>query len=211
MSEVDGLKITIIRGKNLVPRDTDSSDPYVTIQLINPFENSKPLYKAKTAVVKSNLNPLFNEHFEMEFPSLFSLFGVLKVKIFDKDLMSADDFMGQAILPIPAIMPNKYEERWLKLHTIPGEDRVTGKLLIGIELITDTNEKRVSEQKEDDLNAAEMLLLKIGGGALGATLILFIFSYFFPNLCLLLAFGICLGVIYFVLKSFYFSGGVFNK
>ncbi|KAJ8620123.1 hypothetical protein MRB53_028652 [Persea americana] len=68
------------------------NDPYVVLKLGNQT--------AKTKVINSCLNPVWNEEFTffvMEPP------GVLNLEVFDKDRFKADDKMGRAHLNIQAI------------------------------------------------------------------------------------------------------------
>ncbi|XXG80023.1 hypothetical protein AAC387_Pa09g0977 [Persea americana] len=93
MEEAVGiLKVTVVQGRGLVVRDFTSSDPYVVLKLGNQT--------AKTKVINSCLNPVWNEEFTffvMEPP------GVLNLEVFDKDRFKADDKMGRAHLNIQAI------------------------------------------------------------------------------------------------------------
>lgn len=79
------LKVIIVRGKRLAVRDFKSSDPYVVVKLGNQA--------AKTRVINSNLNPVWNE--ELSFPLRKSV-ETLNLEVFDKDLLKADDKMGHA-------------------------------------------------------------------------------------------------------------------
>ncbi|KAM6551889.1 hypothetical protein CsatB_001697 [Cannabis sativa] len=79
------LKVKVIRGKNLAVRDMLSSDPYV---ILNLGQQS-----VQTTVAKSNLNPVWNEELMLSVPQPF---GPLKLRVFDHDLFSADDIMGEA-------------------------------------------------------------------------------------------------------------------
>lgn len=79
------LKIKVTRGTNLAIRDFRSSDPYVILILGQQ--------KVKTSVIKSNLNPVWNEELKLSVPQRC---GALKLQVFDHDLFSADDIMGEA-------------------------------------------------------------------------------------------------------------------
>ncbi|KAF4376904.1 hypothetical protein F8388_013549 [Cannabis sativa] len=104
------LKVKVIRGKNLAVRDMLSSDPYVILNLGQqpydvpagksaismgfPFAGfSSSLRSVQTTVAKSNLNPVWNEELMLSVPQPF---GPLKLRVFDHDLFSADDIMGEA-------------------------------------------------------------------------------------------------------------------
>ncbi|KAL7213804.1 hypothetical protein ACSBR2_016357 [Camellia fascicularis] len=90
MGEPNGLlKVTVVRGKKLVVRDFNSSDPYVIVKLGNQT--------AKTRVINSCLNPVWNE--ELSF-SLTEPVEILNLQVFDKDRFKADDKMGHAHLDL---------------------------------------------------------------------------------------------------------------
>lgn len=83
------LKVKVIKGTNLAVRDMLSSDPYVVLILGNQ--------KVQTNVVKSNLNPVWNEELMLSVPQDF---GPLKLQVYDYDTFSADDIMGEAEIDI---------------------------------------------------------------------------------------------------------------
>ncbi|KAK3433613.1 hypothetical protein EUGRSUZ_L00151 [Eucalyptus grandis] len=87
------LKVTVVRGKGLVIRDFKSSDPYVIVKLGNQT--------AKTRVIKSCLNPVWNE--ELSF-SLAEPVGMLNLEVFDRDHFKADDKMGHAHVSLQPIV-----------------------------------------------------------------------------------------------------------
>ncbi|CAL9136008.1 unnamed protein product [Musa textilis] len=79
------LKVKIVRGSNLAVRDMLTSDPYVVLILGQQ--------KAQTTVKKSNLNPVWNEELKFSIPQRY---GALKLQVYDHDVLSADDIMGEA-------------------------------------------------------------------------------------------------------------------
>ncbi|KAK7332450.1 hypothetical protein VNO80_29202 [Phaseolus coccineus] len=94
MSEQLGLlKVIVVQGKRLVIRDFKSSDPYVVLKLGNQT--------AKTKVINSCLNPVWNE--ELNF-TLTEPLGVLNLEVFDKDLLKADDKMGNAFINLQPLV-----------------------------------------------------------------------------------------------------------
>ncbi|KAK3138917.1 hypothetical protein QOZ80_5AG0375150 [Eleusine coracana subsp. coracana] len=106
MVEFVGLiKVNIVRGTDLAVRDVMSSDPYVMINLGHQ--------SMKTKVIKSTLNPIWNERLMLSIPDPVP---PLKVQVFDKDTFSSDDRMGEAEVDIrPLISATKEHENW----TIP--------------------------------------------------------------------------------------------
>ncbi|KAK4786728.1 hypothetical protein SAY86_010561 [Trapa natans] len=83
------LKVRVKRGINLVVRDVMSSDPYVTVSMGNQ--------KLKTCVIKKNCNPEWNEELTLSVtdPSL-----PVKLTVYDKDIFTKDDQMGDAEIDI---------------------------------------------------------------------------------------------------------------
>ncbi|XP_051117992.1 protein C2-DOMAIN ABA-RELATED 4-like [Andrographis paniculata] len=79
------LRINVVRGMNLAKRDTNSSDPYVTITMAKQ--------KLKSRVVKKNVNPEWNDELTLsiEDPNL-----PIQLKVYDRDIFSPDDKMGDA-------------------------------------------------------------------------------------------------------------------
>lgn len=79
------LKVKVKRGIDLAIRDFRSSDPYVILFLGQQ--------KVQTKVINSNLNPIWNEELKL---SVARRCGALKLQVYDHDLFSADDIMGEA-------------------------------------------------------------------------------------------------------------------
>uniref|UniRef100_A0A2P2JRG7 ARF GTPase activator n=2 Tax=Rhizophora mucronata TaxID=61149 RepID=A0A2P2JRG7_RHIMU len=111
------LKVKIKKGTNLAIRDMMSSDPYVVLTLGKQT--------VQTSVVKSNLNPVWNEELMMSVPRDF---GPVKLQVYDHDTFSADDIMGEAEIDIqplitsamafrdPQMFGNMQIGKWLKSH-----------------------------------------------------------------------------------------------
>lgn len=94
MVEFVGLiKVDIIRGTNLAIRDVMSSDPYVILNLGHQ--------SMKTKVIKSSLNPVWNERLLLSIPDPIPL---LKVQVYDKDTFTTDDRMGEAEINIQPLV-----------------------------------------------------------------------------------------------------------
>ncbi|KAH1225556.1 putative ADP-ribosylation factor GTPase-activating protein AGD11 [Glycine max] len=94
MVEFIGLiKVNVVKGTNLAIRDVMSSDPYVIISLGHQ--------SVKTRVIKSSLNPIWNESLMLSIPDHIP---PLKVLVYDKDTFSTDDFMGEAEIDIQPLV-----------------------------------------------------------------------------------------------------------
>ncbi|XP_010938593.1 probable ADP-ribosylation factor GTPase-activating protein AGD11 [Elaeis guineensis] len=94
MVEFVGLiKVNIIRGTNLAVRDMMTSDPYVILNLGHQT--------MKTRVIKSSLNPIWNERLMLSIPDPIP---PLKLQVYDKDTFSTDDRMGEAEIDIQPLV-----------------------------------------------------------------------------------------------------------
>ncbi|CAD6249684.1 unnamed protein product [Miscanthus lutarioriparius] len=79
------LNITVVKGTNLAVRDMLTSDPYVILTLGGQ--------KVQSTVKKSDLNPVWNEVLKISVPRNYR---PLKLEVYDHDMFSADDIMGEA-------------------------------------------------------------------------------------------------------------------
>ncbi|KAJ3676226.1 hypothetical protein LUZ60_003638 [Juncus effusus] len=94
MVEFVGLiKVNVIKGTNLAVRDVITSDPYVILNL--------GYQSMKTKVIKSNLNPVWNERLMLSIPDPIP---PLKLQVYDKDTFSTDDRMGEAEIDIQPLV-----------------------------------------------------------------------------------------------------------
>ncbi|KAM7267570.1 hypothetical protein ACFE04_009736 [Oxalis oulophora] len=102
MIEFIGLiKVNVVKGMNLAVRDVMTSDPYVILSLGQQ--------SVKTRVIKSSLNPVWNESLMLSIPEDIP---PLKILVYDKDTFSTDDFMGEAEIDIePLVTAAKAHER----------------------------------------------------------------------------------------------------
>lgn len=111
------LNTKVIKGTNLAVRDLRSSDPYVVLTLGHQ--------KAQTTIKNSNLNPVWNEELKLSVPESY---GPLKLQVFDHDVISSDDLMGEAEVDLqpmitaanafgdPELLSDMLIGKWLKSH-----------------------------------------------------------------------------------------------
>uniref|UniRef100_H2Z079 C2 domain-containing protein n=1 Tax=Ciona savignyi TaxID=51511 RepID=H2Z079_CIOSA len=82
------VRVYIIRATDLHPTDPNGkSDPYIVISLGENKVNDKENYISK------QLNPTFGKAFDFE--ATFPMESILNVQIYDWDLLSADDLIGE--------------------------------------------------------------------------------------------------------------------
>lgn len=103
--------ITVKEGKNLIPMDPNGlADPYVRLKILR---DNSVIMKKKTKIIKSELNPLWNEAFK--FPvSPGDHSKRLSVEVWDWDRMSRNDFMGAFSFTISELLQGDIEG-WYKL------------------------------------------------------------------------------------------------
>ncbi|XP_043097610.1 extended synaptotagmin-1 isoform X2 [Puntigrus tetrazona] len=108
------LRIHLVEGQNLVAKDNlmggmvkGKSDPYVKIQVGGET--------FKSHVIKENLNPTWNEMYEVVLPSR-STSDVL-VEVFDKDV-DKDDFLGRVKISLQEIIGSQLTDEWFSLNDV---------------------------------------------------------------------------------------------
>lgn len=133
------IHLKLISGHNLAVRDvTGRSDPYVKLK--------HGRYKARSSVIYRNLNPQWMEKFIFQTKDL-SL--PLNVKVYDHDIVSSDDFMGQGTIHL-----NKYEHNKVEVITLSLTDPVApaeelGYLQLEIKVLNMTyHEQHAYEQQK---------------------------------------------------------------
>ena len=116
---VGTLDLEIVSARNLKASDfnligANTSDPYCTIEVNN--------CTMKTKTVPQNLNPIFNQCYRV---SLNQLYGHIRLRVYDEDMLDADDFLGGVTIPLLSLIPDnttntnhtQYVEGWFELCT----------------------------------------------------------------------------------------------
>ncbi|XP_031423056.1 extended synaptotagmin-1 isoform X2 [Clupea harengus] len=107
------LRIHLLEAQNLVAKDKvmgmgkGKSDPYVKIYIGD--------MTFKSHVIKENLNPTWNEMYELVLKGNMNL--DVKFEVFDKDLDS-DDFLGRFKLRLSDIINSQFTDQWYTLNDI---------------------------------------------------------------------------------------------
>ncbi|XP_050930737.1 extended synaptotagmin-1 isoform X2 [Lates calcarifer] len=109
------LRIHLLAGQNLVPKDNlmggmvkGKSDPYVKINIGGETFTSH--------VIKGNLNPTWNEMYEVILTQLPG--QELHMEVFDKDMDMKDDFMGRLKISLKDIIDARYTDQWYTLSDV---------------------------------------------------------------------------------------------
>ncbi|XP_036007473.1 extended synaptotagmin-1 [Fundulus heteroclitus] len=126
------LRIHLLAGQNLVPKDNmmggmvkGKSDPYVKINIGGETFTSQ--------VIKGNLNPTWNEMYEVILTQLPG--QQLHVEVFDKDMDMKDDFMGRLKISLKDIIDSQYTDQWYTLSDVK-----TGRVHLALEWVQTSSE-----------------------------------------------------------------------
>jgi len=115
------LTLEVLAGRSLEAKDSGgTSDPYTIVQVGNE--------KRKTKVIKKDLNPQWSEKFELV---VNDVNDSLRVSVWDKDLIGADDLIGETMIPLESIVGQKVPQKW---YTLYAESRITGEVMLGLKL-----------------------------------------------------------------------------
>ncbi|KAG7215281.1 hypothetical protein INR49_020516 [Caranx melampygus] len=108
------LRIHLLEAQNLVAKDNlmggmvkGKSDPYVKINVGG--------FAFKSHVIKENLNPTWNEMYEVVLSG--SDVQEIKFEAFDKDL-DADDFLGRFSVRLSDVIRSQYTDQWFTLNDV---------------------------------------------------------------------------------------------
>ena len=115
------LTLHVVAGRGLEAKDSGgTSDPYAIVEVGKE--------KRKTKVIKKDLNPEWDEKFELVVTDVNSM---LKVTIWDKDLIGSDDLIGETMIPLETIVGQKAPQKWFTLYN---ESRITGEVMLGMKM-----------------------------------------------------------------------------
>lgn len=133
------IQVDIKEGRNLVAKDRNllglglrtTSDPYVEL-----YFGSRLI--GKTSVIDKTLNPVWED------ASFNWIVGSgtldrkrsVELRIWDKDVLSTDDPMGNVFIPFPEDMPCRFE-KWYPINTGVGKYtclNATGDMLVAIRI-----------------------------------------------------------------------------
>eukprot|EP00340_Litonotus_pictus_P008916 CAMPEP_0170517468 /NCGR_PEP_ID=MMETSP0209-20121228/3448_1 /TAXON_ID=665100 ORGANISM="Litonotus pictus, Strain P1" /NCGR_SAMPLE_ID=MMETSP0209 /ASSEMBLY_ACC=CAM_ASM_000301 /LENGTH=498 /DNA_ID=CAMNT_0010802723 /DNA_START=134 /DNA_END=1630 /DNA_ORIENTATION=+ len=119
------LNIVILEARELKPMDFNGkSDPYC-VMTINGKQKSKTTYKPAT------LEPVWNEEFNFRIDTKED---VLKIEIYDKDNIGADDLEGIVKISSSELLHQQKVDDWIGL-TSPNGDQEKGYLRVRVQLV----------------------------------------------------------------------------
>ncbi|XP_062852804.1 extended synaptotagmin-1 [Trichomycterus rosablanca] len=109
------LRIHVLEGQNLIPKDNKmggmvkgKSDPYVVINIGGSTFKSR--------VIKENLNPNWNEMYEVVLTDLPG--QDVSLEVLDKDMDMTDDFMGRLKIKLCDIIKSQHMDEWFTLNDV---------------------------------------------------------------------------------------------
>ncbi|GLJ46823.1 hypothetical protein SUGI_0987750 [Cryptomeria japonica] len=103
------LEVKLVQAKNLKNKEfLGKSDPFCVIYT-RPLRDS--LKKSKT--INNQLNPVWNEHFELEVEDVST--QRLHIKVFDEEKVKGDKIMGYSSIKLKDLEPGDIKSLWLPL------------------------------------------------------------------------------------------------
>ncbi|XP_076811990.1 synaptotagmin-7-like [Clavelina lepadiformis] len=107
VSDKSLLLVKVIAAQDLLAKDVrgHTSDPYVKVELLlnhqtAPTSSEEYSNVRSTAVVKNNLNPVFNEIFTFSLTTEQINIAQLRCSVWCYDALGRDDFMGERIISV---------------------------------------------------------------------------------------------------------------
>ncbi|KAL6858880.1 hypothetical protein ACP4OV_017882 [Aristida adscensionis] len=144
------LTVRVIEARNLRAMDSNGfSDPYVKLQL------GKQRFKTK--VVKMNLNPTWDQEFSFV---VGDVRDVLKLYVYDEDMLSIDDFLGQVKVSLEDVLAAENYSlgtRWYQLLPKSKTDKAVdcGEICVAISLETAGATRSWSDNVATELNGIQ--------------------------------------------------------
>lgn len=131
------LRVYLLEAENLIAKDNfmggmikGKSDPYVKVRA-----GGKTL---QTRVIKENLNPRWDQAFEILVTDVPG--QDIEFQVFDKDI-DKDDFLGSCKIPVKTVIKHKIVDEWLLLEEVK-----TGKLHVKVECLSHLTDAAQLEQ-----------------------------------------------------------------
>ncbi|XP_013146719.1 PREDICTED: BAI1-associated protein 3 [Papilio polytes] len=101
----DSLSVEVLSARDVIPLDPNGlSDPFVVLELL-PKRLFPKAQEQTTNVQKKTLNPVWDECFEfaVTLEMCRSPQATLALSVWDRDVLTADDFAGEAFVPLSRV------------------------------------------------------------------------------------------------------------
>merc|ERR1711915_38117 len=144
VDECSKLKINIIKARNLEKKGMfNKADPYVKVSYGKQEEIS--------VAVNNNLNPEWN--FEKVFEFNQSSHKEIMIKVYDKDTLTKDDFMGSTTIST-ADIPKFKQAVWISL-----QECKKGEVLVSAEVLPPNGENIDTQIGKDSLQTGKIIVV----------------------------------------------------
>eukprot|EP00929_Paragymnodinium_shiwhaense_P065077 TRINITY_DN32666_c0_g3_i1.p1 TRINITY_DN32666_c0_g3~~TRINITY_DN32666_c0_g3_i1.p1 ORF type:complete len:3829 (+),score=804.70 TRINITY_DN32666_c0_g3_i1:173-11659(+) len=127
------LRVEVLRGTGISNTDLLTSDPYCLVNV--PHAPRMPPATWRTSVVKSTLNPIWCEagEFLINWPKgEIEQAPMVRAEVYDHDDVGDDEFLGEALFPMPAMEGCELTNIFLQENRSKGSNLVTGKLQLRV-------------------------------------------------------------------------------
>ena len=150
------LRAHVVAGKDLKAMDRNligaaSSDPYVVVQVGNDgLDTAK---RAQTNVIQKNLNPEWDECLDVLCTDQDVQRDVdVTIIVYDKDLVSDDDIIGQTSLPLSSLFSEDHNAncppRWYDIYE---GSEITGHVLLALHIQKNSAEEDMARFQDSNL------------------------------------------------------------
>jgi len=113
------VNINVIQGRNLARKDLFSkSDPYCTVSIHHRASLSLFGNTHRTSTIQNCQDPIWNQQFNLPVSNPDT--DVIKIKVYDNDVMSFDDLIGEVDIPLLGLINGMPKDEWLQLQPIRG-------------------------------------------------------------------------------------------
>ena len=134
------LVCVILEAKDLPDTDTffgackkDVTDPYVVGEIERQVANPFRLFKTK--VIDNSLTPVWNETFTIIVHIVHHKSEHITIRVKDKDMVGADDFVGSCKVACDLILPGDEIKAWYQLEN---KGKKHGKIHMSIQYTPET-------------------------------------------------------------------------